>query len=194
MEASDQELIAGCLKGDALCWGAFVERFAKLIHWSILRSFESAPPGGREDFCREVFQDFFAHLIDKNELSQLRHVDNVRKFLSVKACHLALDRLKALSRHAKKMSPMEDLPELHETALDMGAPPDRLDWEDALSGSLKGLSVKERACLQFYVVEGKTAVQVGQILGIPENTVHSVVRRSKDKLREILVKKGYKNI
>ena len=194
VDASDQELIAGCLSGDAPSWDAFVERFARLVHWSIRRSFESAPPGGREDFCREVFQDFFAHLIDHNELSRLRSVSNLRKFLSVKACHLAMDRLKSLSRHSKKMGPVEDLADGDEPAffLDGGAAPD--DLEEALSGSMRDLSAKERACLHFYIVEGKTANQVGRILGLSENNVHSVVRRSKGKLRELLVEKGYKDL
>ena len=193
-EASDQELIAGCLRGEATAWDLFVERFAKLVHWSIRRSFEYSPPGGREEFCREVFQDFFQQLIDKNELSKLREVRHLRKFLSVMACHLALDRLKSLSRHTKKMRPVEDLPPLEEGVLLVsGESQDPVDWEGILSGSLSGLSPQERACLEFYLVDGKTASEVGQILGIPENTVHSVVRRSKEKLKDKLIEKGYKD-
>lgn len=197
MEASDQELIAGCLKGDGTAWNQFVERFAKLVHWSIRRSFEKPPPGGSEDFCREVFQDFFHRLIDKNELLKLREIGNLRKFLSVMACHLAIDRLRTLTRHANKMRPVEDLLDEDETLPvvfpdDQDPSPGLLD--SVLEDSLKDLSAKERACLQFFIVEGRTAAQTGQILGISESNVHSVVRRSKEKLKTKLIQNGHKNI
>ena len=195
VQTGDQELIAGCLRGEAAAWDLFVERFAKLVHWSIRKSFDYSPPGGREEFCREVFQDFFQQLIDKNELSKLREVRNLRRFLVVMASHLALDRLKSLSRHAKKMRPAEDLlPSEEETVLsNVKDGQDITDRDEILNGSLQDLSVKERACLEFFVVEGKTASQVGLILGIPENTVHSIVRRTKEKLKDKLIKRGYKD-
>ena len=195
MEASDRELIAGCLRGDAAAWERFVERFARLVHWSIRKSFERTPPGGREDFCREVFQDFFARLIDRKELSKLRDVGNVRKFLSVMACHLAMDRMKAGMRQSKMMRPVEEwIAEEEGASHPFLSEDERFDAEPAIEESLKGLSPKERACLQFFIVEGRTAAESAQILGISENTVHSVVRRSKEKLKAALLRKGYKNI
>ena len=192
MEASDQELIAGCVRGDAAAWEQFVERFAKLVHWSIRKSFERIPPGGRDDFCREVFQDFFKRLIDRNELSKLRETDNVRKFLSVMALHLAMDRIKLLNRHANKMRPVEELlPEEEEKAVVLSEKQEPPEMDDWLEESLRGLSAKERLCLELFIVEGKTAAESGRILGISENTVHSVVRRSKEKLKSLLIRKGY---
>ena len=186
-ETNDQELIAGCLRQDKASWEAFVERFARLVHWSIRQSLQQAPPGGTEEFCREVFQDFFTHLIDKNELSKLRQVENVRKFLSVMACHRTLDRLKSLSRHARKMRPAEELLQ------EIPAPSTGADWSGVLRDCLQDLSLKDRACLEFYFVEGKTARDIGEILGLGEDTVRTVIRRAKENLKQKLKKKGYQD-
>ena len=192
MESSDEELVAGCLRNEAASWELFVERFAKLVHWSIRRSFDEAPAGGREEFCREVFQDFFQRLLDKNELSKLREVRNVRKFLSVMACHLTMDRLKALSRHTRKMRPVEELlPQEGAEVFSLSENP--AEWDGVLKDSLGDLSGKERACLEFYAVEGKTAPEIGKILGLSDDAVHSVIHRAKEKLKKKLIEKGYKN-
>ena len=186
METSDQELIAGCLRQDAASWEIFVGRFARLVHWSIRQSLQHAPPGGTDEFCREVFQDFFAQLIDKNELSKLRRVENVRKFLSVMACHRTLDRLKSLSRHAKKMELAEDWVD------EIPAEPSSEDWSGVLRDCLQDLSLKERACLEFYFVKGQTARDIGEILGMGEDAVRSIIRRAKQNLKNKLLEKGYK--
>ena len=184
-DASDQELIAGCLRGEQASWETFVGRFARLVHWSIRNSLQHPPPGGSEEFCREVFQDLFARLIDKNELSKLRRVENVRKFLTVMACHMSYDRLKSLSRYSRRMEPLEDLP------AEISEEPVSTEWSGVLEDCFRDLSPKDQACLEFYFVEQKTAVEIGGILGYPEDTVRSVVRRAKEKLKKKLLEKGY---
>ena len=189
-EAGDRELVAACLRGDTAAWGSFVERFGKLIHWSIQRSVGRMPPGGRREFCREVFQDFFQRLLDKKELSKLKEAAHVRKFLSVMACHLALDRLKALTRSAKNTRAMEDLSG-QEEAPGGAFPEDQPDWEEICGVSLRELPPKERVCLEFFLLEGKTAQEIGRLLGMSENSVHYVVKRCKEKIRAKLVEGGY---
>src|SRR3989338_5256556 len=94
----DRELLQGCLDGNASSWETFVARFSRLIHWSIRRSVGGDLPGGGQDFCREVFQDFFTHLMEKQELAKLRDAGNLRRFLVVSSSYFALDRLRASRR------------------------------------------------------------------------------------------------
>src|SRR4051812_45487485 len=107
-DATDEQLIIGCLEGEPAAWSTFVDRFAGLVHWSIRRCVDDAP-GGQDDFCREVFQEFFQRLIEGGDLSRLRETRHVRKYISVSAGHLALDRLKSRRRLARKMKPAEEL-------------------------------------------------------------------------------------
>ena len=194
----DQELVERCLARDTAAWGIFVDRFSRLIHWAIHHSLESEPPGGREEFSREVFQEFFERLLAKNELARLRRVKNIRRFLVVSACHLASDRLRSLSRHSRNTQPLEDWATPDDTGPAASAElpgAGSAELDAVLESALADLPARERACLDFHLVQGKGAQEVGRLLGIPEDTVRTVVRRAKDKLRNKLARKGFdKNI
>lgn len=190
----DRELLQGCLDGDVVSWETFVRRFSRLIHWSIRRSVGDELPGGGHDFCREVFQEFFARLLEKQELTKLRDAENVRRFLVVSSSYLALDRLKAVRRRAKRTEALEELT-LTPAAETLDEKHQRTaDLRETMESLLSGLSRKERSCLVFSTVHGKTAAEIAGLLGLPENTVHSLLRRTKEKLKEQLQKKGWEGL
>jgi RNA polymerase sigma factor (sigma-70 family) len=190
----DQELISGCLRNDVACWQIFVERFARLVHWSIRKTLTGAVPGGKEEFSREVFQELFERLLEKNELQRLRTVHSVRKFLSVMACHMTLDKLKGLSRYAKKNFSLESAVLNNENTTLAFLPVDPMlqtEFDGIFGDALSALSPKERACLQFHYEEGKTHLEISRLLGLPENTVSTVLRRTREKLQKKLSENGY---
>jgi len=193
-EFGDQELIAGCLKNDSASWQSFVERFSRLVHWSIRKTLKSSAPGGTDEFIREVFQEFFERLLEKNELAKLRDANNVRKFLSVMACHMTLDKLKIRSRYDKKNFSIESTILSHDN-VELGyVPQDPLlqqEFDGVFGGILEELSPKERACLEFYYEEGKTHLEISSLLGMPESTISSILRRCREKLKKKLSEKGY---
>ncbi len=186
----DQELISGCLQGDAASWREFVGRFSRLVHWSIRRTLETSAQPNKEELARELFQEFFERLLERNELSRLREAQSLRKFLTVIACHLTLDRLKSLTRQSRKNASLEAMSE--EGADLPGLMP---ELPDEVSGllrqALQELSPKERACVLFHYEEGKTHGEIGKLLGMPENSVSTVIRRTREKLRQKLEEKGY---
>lgn len=151
-------------------------------------------PGGREEFSREVFQELFERLLEKNELERLRTVHSVRKFLSVMACHMTLDKLKGLSRYAKKNFSLESVVLNNEDPALGFLPADPMlqrEFDGIFGDAMSALSPKERACLQFYYEEGKTHLEIGRLLGLPESTVSSVLRRTREKIQKKLSEKGY---
>ena len=193
-DLGDQELVSGCLSGDAASWQVFVERFSRLVHWSIRKTLAGAAGGFTEELSRELFQEFFERLLEKNELAKLREARSVRKFLSVMACHMTLDKLKSLSRYAKKNSSLESVLANNEDAALGFVPADPLlqgEFDGFFGSALEELSPKERACLQFHYEEDKTHLEIGGLLGLPESTVSSVLRRTRDKIRKKLSEKGY---
>ena len=148
-----------------------------------------------EEFSRDLFQELFERLLEKNELAKLRDAHSVRKFLSVMACHMTLDKMKSLSRHEKKNFSLEGAVLNNEDAALGYLPEDPMlqrEFDGVFGGALEELSLKERACLQFYYEEGKTHSNIGRLLGMPEDTVSTILRRTRDKLRKKLSEKGYK--
>ena len=193
----DQTLIAGCLRGDKKSWDCFVEKFSKLIYWGIWRILDKSRHAGNKEVCAEVFQEIFARLLEKRELEKVRESAHLSRFLSVMTCHATLDKIKALSRQDARSVSLEESALVSEdkdadvplsSLMDVSADPSEKaagNERDLLIGeALKSLSPKERACVEFYYLEEKTHEEIAGLLGLAVNTVSSILRRSKDKLKE----------
>ncbi len=198
---SDQAIIQGCLAGDRSSWDAFVERFSKLIYWSIHRAAAGTAFRQRPDFVDDIFQELFRRLLEKEELSRLRRVESVRKFLSVMACHMTVDRMRHL-RRAEKNVPLLDLDDednsvigVHNLAADSDPATELLSRErrEIIEKALRGLSEKERACIELHYLYDKTHKDIAAALGFPQDTVSSIIRRTRDKLERHLSRKGLKD-
>ena len=63
---------------------------------------------------------------------------------------------------------------------------DQHELPDELAHALAGLSEAARACLLLNVITEHTFAEIGEMLGLPANTVASHVRRARDLLRAAL--------
>ena len=193
---TDEALLDACQKGDARAWEEFVSRFSRLIYWSIRRTLQDTPGGVREDLVADIFQDVFRKIFEKRSFEVLESAAHIKKYLVVVSAHAARDRIKSRRRADAKNVPLED------TFADAGVLPDGLSAagpaEEAMQNEkntliaevMSSLGEKERACLEFAVEEGMTHQAIGLLLGIPQDTVSSIIRRAKDKIKEKLIKKG----
>jgi len=181
LELNDSELIQACIEKNKRAWDLFVERFSKLIYWSIRKTLLAFAFANREELIQEIFQEIFERLIEKEELKKLQSAQSIRKFLSVMSCHAALDKAKAAGRFEKRVV----LGEVPESVLARSAAPRVFAEEESemIEGILGELSPKERACVELHYFDELTFREVGNILGVSEDTVSTVVRRAKDKIK-----------
>lgn len=201
---SDKELLAACLKGDKAAWDVFVDRYAKLVHWSIRKTLADSEFRGRPELAGDIFQIFFERLISGDKLSELREITSLAKFLSVSASYATMDHLKSLRRREAKEGSLDKVllssegdPAKNQTpqdilASDLSTDTAVLDQEKTriMAESLRCLSDAERIYLEMCYFDGKTHKEISLLLGIPENTVASSIRRAREKLKPILLKKG----
>lgn len=197
----DAALVAGCLAGNKDAWDIFVRRFSKLVFWSIRRSLSSSAYSGRQDICEDIYQDVFRKLLEPDGLACLRDPKGLHTFLTVMACHATLDRVKGLSRADKKTAA-----DLHAADVDEDVPDASAFLRDGAPGpaesaaaregavligeALAALSPKERACMEFHYLDAKTHREIAEILGMPQDTVSSVIRRTREKLKNRLLERG----
>jgi RNA polymerase sigma factor (sigma-70 family) len=151
----------------------------------------------------DVFQDVFRNLVEKDQLSKLRDVKHLRKFLSVVACHAAIDRMKSLSRR-ERASVSTEAPLfskngdasafVSDTLAGTSAGPDEAaqnrESDAIVAGVLGTLAPRERAFVEMHYMDGRTHREISEILGVPQDTVSTVLRRTRDKLKDELLKKG----
>ena len=197
----ERALLAGCLRGERGAWDEFVRRYSRLVYWSIGQTLQESRFFGRGDLTGDIFQDVFQKIFEKKLLARLDEAGNIKKYLVVLSAHLALDRIKSISRLENK-SVFVDAEAGEE---DGGRPPEAIEAPPqgqpdqvaahhekraVISGILDGLGAKERACLELDIFDGKSHREIGLILGVSQGAVSSIIRRTKNKVRQKLLKKG----
>lgn len=192
---TDAELVAACLAGKKDAWDAFVERYGRLVRWAARRALEKTAFARRVDVADDAFQDVFRSLLERSELERLRDSKSLPAFLSVMACHAALDRAKSLAR-AEKRALRED-PEtgsLEALVADPGeGPRDRAaagERDRLVAAAVEALPARERACVRMHYLEGLTHREIAETLGLPQDTVSTVIRRTRGKLKSDLEARG----
>lgn len=189
----DTELIQGCLEGRKGSWDIFVERYSRLVYWSIWKTLERQNVPDKEELCREVFQDFFERVLERARLERLLAAENLRNYIQSIVCHLVFDRLRHASRRGRSESPLEVLD--LETPAGTGGPDAgeiaaNRELEGVLRSAVEALSAKEKACVELCYVDGRTHREIGLLLNMPQDTVSTILRRAKERLRETLKEKG----
>jgi len=190
--AENAELIQGCLEGRKGSWDIFVERYSRLVYWSIWKTLEHQNVPDKEELCREVFQDFFERVLERARLERLLAAGNLRNYIQSIVCHLVFDRLRQTSRRARFESPLEvlDLEACAGSGPDAGEVLASREVEGVLRSAVEALSTKEKACVELCYVDGRTHREIGLLLNMPQDTVSTILRRAKERLREALKEKG----
>ncbi len=200
---ADEALLQGCLRGDARAWDEFVTRFSRLIYWAIRRVLSDSRFAGQEDMVSDIFQDVFRKIYEKNSLLLLKDANNLKKFLIVLSTHQTLDHIKNISRMEKKNVSIDEVSFGGRGEADLtpaveiqaaSSPAEKVSEREkhsALSEAIESLPPRERACLEFHLYDEKTHREIGELLGITQDTASSLVRRAKEKIKEKISKKGF---
>ena len=188
---SDQEIIEGCIAGQKEAWEFFVERFSNLVWWSVTKTLEKSRFSADLDLGKDIFQGVFEKLLEKRELEKLREASSLKKFLVVTTSHLALDKIKSASRLQKRELPFE-APEREGDEAPAASPDAFLKEELWLVSELVDrLPRKERRCLELCYLDGKTHREIADLLGLNQDTVSTIIRRTRERLKKKLLEKGF---
>ena len=179
------------MRGEKRAWDEFVDRYSKFVYWSIWKALETSGVSDKEEVCRETFQELFRRILERPRLEKLATASSPRKYLQVTATNLVLERFRRAGSSVRfEVSAEEEAGQ----ASDPGGSPQEqavLNERRAVLDKVLGrLKPKERTCLELHYLDGKTHQEISGLLGLPLHTVSSIVRRTLEKLRERLRKKG----
>ena len=186
MAPDDVKILQGCLRGEKNAWDGFVDRYSKLIYWSIWRSLETRGVPNKEDICRETFQEFFRRMLEPARLEKAAGAVSLPKYLQVTAANLTGERFRRSETLGRFEVAQEDADAPAADLNEAGAT-ERRAILHAVLGSLKP---RVRACLELHYLDGQTHQAISQQLGIPQDTVSSILRRAKETVRKRLKDKG----
>ena len=186
----DQELIERCLSKVPGAWESFVDRYARLIFWSIERTLGRCQFGCTQQDLEDLFQQVFLLLWEK-KLKEARGIQKLSSWLVIVTHRFILDYVKAQRRLKRRVVVEEaDLEGLVSPVGNPGRAAEAKELGFILRELLNGLSPKEKAVIRLNLLEEKTHSEIAELLKLPIGTVSNLIKRVKEKWAEVLRKKG----
>lgn len=183
----DRSLLERCLARDSSAWREFVDRFSGLFvhvinHTAEARSVELSS-NDTDDLCAEIFLAILA-----NDFAILRRF----KGESSLATYLAVISRRIVVREviSRRMAEAMGHVKSHNANVEMAhagiSEFTRIENRELVQRMLEGLPEREASIIQQFHLEGRTYREIGERLGIPENSIGPTLARAREKLRHNL--------
>ncbi len=170
---TDEEIIEGCIKKNALAQKALYDKFAKKMMGVCLRYCDSQEEG------EDVLQNGFIHVF--NKIDSFRATGSLEGWIRKIIVNTALTSL----RKAKKLDANVEIDSVESMTED----PNRLGETFAVKELLKiiqSLPTGFRTVFNLHAIEGYSHKEIGDMLGITEGTSKSQYSRAKAYLQKII--------
>ena len=184
MERSDEELLAAYLRGDEEAFSILVDRYLKVVYSFVVRFV------GDEHDAEDIVQETFLKAW-KSAKSYNESTSKFKTWVLRIARNSAIDHLRK-----RKQVPFsafdtdEGLNMLAETVPDTAPLPDeefaKAQDAESLNKAMQSLNPEAREILLLHYTSGLTFLEIGELLGQPQNTVKSRHHRAVLSLRKVL--------
>lgn len=175
----DRDLLNRCLAGTPEAWEDFVDRFLGLITYVINEVAKSRSLVLDEAVRDDVIADVFLALVDHDfrTLRRFRGQSSLGTYLVVVARRIAIRKLAEIQRRgpARGLAVDQLATAHHDEVLEV-------DREEVAS-LLGQLQPAEATAIRMYHLEERSYREIGQHMGIPENSVGPLLSQARAKLR-----------
>ena len=180
---SDETLVANFLAGDLAAFEALVHRYSRPLYHFAYRFVGNAEDA--HDVAQAVFLQLYAHL------PAVKLDRSLRPWVFQIARNKAIDILRArrqtlfsdLERGEDELSPLEQLPDLRPLPEALF---EHADLQRILGEAIRHLPPRYREVVALRYTTDLTFKEMGEVLGMPENTVKTLFQRAKARLRAAL--------
>jgi len=173
----DETLIYHCLSGDEKAFTFLVHKYKDLVHayaCQKVRNYSDA-----EDITQETFIRAYRNL------EKLRHPHNFRSWLYTIASN-------ECNRHLSKARQKVSLEDVNEETLKLETHLSRTptDWQIDLEEAMESLPKDNRIAISMFYMSDCSIREISEYLGVSINTVKSKLRRTRQKLGNMLESYG----
>jgi RNA polymerase sigma factor (sigma-70 family) len=187
---SDEQLLAGCRRGEEGAWEALVRRYQRLIYVVPRRA------GLDEDAAAEVFQDVFTTLFESIE--SIEQPSRLHAWLVTTAKRKTW-RAIGRSKAARQFATGEDTAgegEMYDVADEQALPDEalaQLEQQHLVRAALGELEERCRTLIEmlFYRSEQPSYSEIAAALGTSEGSIGPTRARCLKKLLSVLKKRGF---
>jgi len=197
-------LVKRCLAKDKEAWNEFVRRFRNLIYQAIRTRFSRTNFSYAMQDIEDVMQEIFLDLWERDKLMQVRDTEKIQAWLAIISQNKAIDYMRQrIYKTSRVSSFVEDSDSGEVKDLLETIPSEEISArEELLSSELRGildaiiesLPAKARLVISLHYLHGKAHREIAEIMHVSTNTVSTIIRRAKIKIKNELIKRGYKDI
>ena len=179
----DRNLIQRCVEREPGAWRDFVKRFMGLFLHVINHTLHAhsvrAQPDEIEDLCGEIFLEILAN--DFKVLREFQGKSSLASYLTIISRRITL---KALLR--KNRSQAMGHVDVHSRSIEQASAESiamKQEELDELEAMIRKLPPEHAAIVKMFFLEGLTYQEIHEKTGVAENTIGSILSRSKEKLK-----------
>ncbi|MDD5488426.1 MAG: sigma-70 family RNA polymerase sigma factor [Candidatus Omnitrophica bacterium] len=189
-------LIKKCLEKDQNAWDHFIKSYTPIVRKGIIRRLKDYGIRPAHDHVNDIVQEVFLYLWEKDKLSQLRHIEALRSWLSIIAFNTASNYCKKVffrERSAQARS-LEERPDgdlglcLLDIIPDPRECPDQktelADLRARLREKLSDMPPRTRLALTFSLLDGLSQKEIASIMNLPRGTISAMICRGRRVLSE----------
>lgn len=101
---TNEELVARCIKKEPFAWNEFVERFSKLIWWTIERRLHRFGRDYTKQDIEEIYQNVFVSIWQNEKLKTLNDRSKLDRWLCAVSANMAVDYIRQTRRDKTMLS------------------------------------------------------------------------------------------
>lgn len=180
----DRTLIKRCLTRQPGAWKDFVDRFLGLFIHVVNHTMHAhsvrATQDDIDELCSEIFLEILAH--DMRVLQNFRGKSSLATYLTIIARRVTIKRLMH-KRRAESFGHTNVHADSLEQADAVATEIQRIEDREEVVAILEQLSDQEAEIFRLFHLDGKTYHEIAQTTGVPENTIGSILSRTRAKIR-----------
>jgi RNA polymerase sigma-70 factor (ECF subfamily) len=187
---NEDDFIKSCCAGDEKAWGCLIEHFSPLVRWAIRDKIYSVTGFVNESDIDDIFQQTFTHIWCNQKLKSLKNTNSISAYLVIIAQNRAIDFLR---RHKRLSEPKDDkvFGEAPKAHYNPRLESHNKQLHEVIEYIIEALPLKERRIITLDLFYDFKHRQIAEFMGMPINTVSTIIKRAKDFIKEKLKKEGY---
>jgi RNA polymerase sigma factor (sigma-70 family) len=196
--SDDSRLIKDCLNGKEESWHAFIDRFSRLVYYSINRAVNPYSANLDQEDIEDLYSEVFLSFIENN-------YKKLRQFEADKGCTLSswvrliavrhtIDSLRKKKQHvsiddesgtagAMKESLRDNKPSAHDHM-------EISEHEKIMGKAIEELPSSDLLFIELYYKKELTPEEIASAMNISVSAVYSKKTRIREKLEKIIKNKG----
>ncbi|MFH1245903.1 MAG: sigma-70 family RNA polymerase sigma factor [Candidatus Omnitrophota bacterium] len=183
-----QSLVERCVDRDKNAWDNFVERFSGIVFWAIRGKAKEITSHYSQQDVEDIFQNVFTLLWEKERLKQIKDREKIASWIVIVAATCTMNYFRSRRKEGLRVTiPVDE----EYGQIDHQKITEQERLYSVLEEVISFLPCRERVILRLSYLHGRTHREIAELLAMPQNTVSSLIKRSKEKLRKELQTRGY---